>query len=103
MIWAILRQWRMIATTVALAGLFYGGWWLRGYVERVDDLRAFNAALRDDLQAARQTADVMRAHYARQDDTVKRLQTLDDDINSVEGRDAPLSPYLDNASRRLWP
>lgn len=103
MIWAILRHWRLIACAAALAGAFYGGYALCLHLWRVDDLRASNAALRDDLQAAHQTAEVMRAHYARQDDTVKRLKTLTDDINSVEGRDAPLSPYLDNASRRLWP
>jgi cell division protein FtsB len=103
MIWAILRHWRLVVATAALAGLFYGGWWARGYVERVDDLRASNAALREDLMAARQTAEVMRAHYDRQEKTRQTLKALADEINSVKGRNAPLPPYLDNSAGKLWP
>lgn len=102
MIWA-LRQWRLIACAAALAGAFYGGYALCLHLWHVDDLRASEAAARAEVLALRQTAEVMRAHYARQEKTRQALQALADDINSVEGRDAPLSPYLDNSAGKLWP
>lgn len=102
MIWA-LRNLRFIAAVAALAGLLYGPWWLRGYVEKIDDLRASNAALMADLKAARETADVMRAHNARLDKEAAARAKLIDHLKSMEGQDAPLSDLLSAAAAGLWP
>ena len=99
----LLQYWRLIATVAVLAGSIYGGWWLRGYVERVDDLRASNATLRKDLQAAHQTAEVMRAHHARMQREAADYTAVLEALNKMDGQNAPLSDLLRATAGRLWP
>lgn len=96
-------NWRVLATLGALAGLFYGGWAVRGYVERADDLRAAVASLQSDLASERKTALAVRKYYAERDAIKDSLDAQAREFQSMEGRDAPLSDHLRGVAGRLWP
>lgn len=99
LVW-IGRHWRGVAFAALLTSVAWGGWYARGRVERVADMRAMIAQQEEALRTAKQTADVLRAHNKRQ---TELLQTMSDLEKEIGASDAPLSPYLANAARRLWP
>ena len=51
---------------------------------------------------AEETARVHRAHLARAADQARRFDTIRNELQSMEGRDAPLSPLLRATAERLW-
>lgn len=95
MIWA-LRHWRVLAVLGALSGLFYGGWYVRGYVERASDMRA-------QLAAERKAAVAALKYYAERDVMDHALDEQAREFSQMEGRDARLSNHLRHAAERLWP
>lgn len=70
-----------------------------------DDLRETEARLgAAEAELARQaeTARIHRAHLDRAADEAREWQALSNDLQQMEGRDAPLSPLLAATADRLW-
>ena len=54
-------------------------------------------------QQALESARVHRAHLARAADQARQFDLIRNDLQKMEGRDAPLSPLLRATAERLWP
>ncbi|AZB54422.1 hypothetical protein EBL89_03460 [Cereibacter sphaeroides] len=93
---------RYIAMVALVVALVLGGlaWhWQRQATALAADLVSARAQL-----AQRAEADaVHRAYIARLEEERARWGDLTRDLQSMEGRDAPLSDHLGRAARRLWP
>lgn len=87
----------LLALLLAAGG--WGWWQHRRAVAALDRADAAEAQVGAYQEAAR-----MRA---KQDAVLADLRAdaaaLDNDLQSMEGADAPLSDYLDDAAGRLWP
>jgi hypothetical protein len=95
------------AALAALALLVALTLWQRGQLvqaaARIDAMtRELATAAAIQAQQA-EAAAVHRAHIARLTAEAAAWADLTNDLQSMEGRDAPLSDHLRNASRRLWP
>ncbi|MEP0155271.1 MAG: hypothetical protein ABJE81_11380 [Pseudophaeobacter sp.] len=95
---------------LALVGVLAGLVWFVGdaFNDRTR-LRAELAAVQSDLAAAQaslqqaaETARIHRAHLDRAADEARAWGALSDDLQQMEGRDAPLSPLLAATARRLF-
>ncbi|OED46370.1 hypothetical protein AB838_20400 [Rhodobacteraceae bacterium (ex Bugula neritina AB1)] len=96
--------------TIALAAILAGAvWWVTNmFWERVQlrsDLEAAQSDLREaraELLQAAETARIHRAHLARAADRAREWDALSNDLEMMEGRDAPLSPLLSATAERLY-
>ena len=106
-LWAwVLRNLPGLALVGGLAGVV----WLIG--DAFNDrtlLRSELAALRSDLAAAQatleqaaETARIHRAHLGRAAEAARSWVALSNDLQQMEGRDAPLSPLLVATAERLF-
>jgi hypothetical protein len=66
-------------------------------------LRAELATTAAALAQVEEAARVHRAHLKRLDQLTADSAATRNDLITMEGADAPLSPYLRAASGRLWP
>ncbi|WP_143542815.1 hypothetical protein [Cereibacter azotoformans] len=93
---------KYLALAGLLTALVFGAlaWhWQRQAAGLAADLATARAQL-----AQRAEADaVHRAYIARLEEERARWGDLTRDLQSMEGRDAPLSDHLGRAARRLWP
>lgn len=76
----------------------------------IADLTAENAAVTRDLAVERayraqaeEAAAVHRAHIKRLEREAVEWAELTRDLQSMEGRDAPLSDHMRDAAGRVWP
>ncbi|MCD9148529.1 hypothetical protein [Pseudophaeobacter flagellatus] len=102
----ILRNLPGIALVAVLAG---GVWSVADAFQDRARLRADLAATRSDLtraqatlQQAAETARIHRAHLDRAADEARQWSALSNDLQQMEGRDAPLSPLLAATAQRLF-
>ncbi|MEQ3680105.1 hypothetical protein [Pseudophaeobacter sp.] len=106
-LWAwVLRNLPGIALVAVLAGAV----WIVGdaFNDRTR-LRGELAAVQSDLAAAQaileqaaETARIHRAHLARAADEARAWVALSNELQNMEGRDAPLSPLLAATAGRLF-
>lgn len=97
-------------TVLAGASLVVSGiWWLLDLSADRHSLRADLARAQRDLSTARaslaraqEAARIHRAHLARAADEARRWSDLSNDLQQMEGRDAPLSPLLAATAQRLY-
>jgi hypothetical protein len=95
------------AALLILAG--FAAWALLERQARIG-LRAELELVRSDLNVAQaaiaQAAEAARVHRVYLDRAAQRDQEwakLEAELRSLDGRDAPLSPFLRSAAERLWP
>jgi hypothetical protein len=95
-----------IALVAVLAGVV---WTVADAFQDRARLRADLAATRSDLATAQaslhqaaETARIHRAHLDRAADEARAWVALSDDLQNMEGRDAPLSPLLGATAQRLF-
>ncbi|WIY25107.1 hypothetical protein [Parasedimentitalea psychrophila] len=84
--------------------------WLVNLVQDRTQLQADLVAVKIEVATARvaqqQALDVARfhrAHLARAADQARQFDAIRNDLQEMEGRDAPLSPLLRATAERLWP
>ena len=102
----VLRNLPGIALVAVLAGVV---WTIGAAFQDRTRLRAELAATQVDLataqatlQQAAETARIHRAHLDRAADEARAWVALSDDLQNMEGRDAPLSPLLSATADRLF-
>ena len=95
-----------LALVAVLAGVV---WTVASAFQDRARLRGELAAVQSDLattqaslQQAAETARIHRAHLDRAADEARAWVALSDDLQQMEGRDAPLSPLLAATARRLF-
>jgi hypothetical protein len=98
---------RIAAIAIAFLGLLSWALWLRGAAidaraEAAAVTRELNTA-RADLAMAAEANRVHRAHIKRLEAQEAEWDALSRELQSMEGRDAPLSDHLRAAAGRLWP
>jgi hypothetical protein len=106
-IWGwVLRNLPGIALVAVLAGVV---WTVADAFQDRSRLRVELAASQADLataqaslQQAAETARIHRAHLDRAADEARAWVALSDDLQNMEGRDAPLSPLLAATAGRLF-
>lgn len=86
----------MVAALIVSAGLAW--WWHDRAVEMGADLARANARVAQFETAAA----VHRAHIERLERDAATWAEIETDLQSMEGRDAPLSDHLRRAANRLW-
>jgi hypothetical protein len=98
---------RLAATALAFAALLSWALWLRG---QAIDARAEAATLsralagaRAELAMAAEANRVHRAHIKRLEAQEAEWDAFARELQSMEGRDAPLSDHLRAVAGRLWP
>lgn len=97
-------------TTLALALVLTGaGGWLWTLISDRNQLRIDLSAARITIATAKlaqeqaeQAARVHRAHLARAADQARQFDVIRNDLQLLEGRDAPLSPLLSATADRLF-
>lgn len=91
---------------LAAGALASAVWLVRDYARDKAALRlerAARIAAEASLERAEEAAEVHRAHLARAEDQLRALQDIRNELQQMEGRDAPLSPLLRTTADRLWP
>ncbi|ULB08758.1 hypothetical protein ORIO_02250 [Cereibacter azotoformans] len=93
---------RLVVVAPLIAALGLGGlaWY---YHQRAAALATDLAAARAQLAQRAEADAVHRAYITRLEEERARWGNLTRDLQSMEGRDAPLSDHLGRAARRLWP
>jgi len=96
-----------LAAALALAlGLAAALWWLsarnNALTSQVASLRVSVASAQHALKQAETAAAVHRAYLARAEVDAERWRAVQNDLQSMEGRDAPLSPLLRTTAERLF-
>jgi hypothetical protein len=103
----VIRLYLAAGVAGLIACLAIWGLWQRGgKIEALADAAYLRGELRTAtlaLEQAREAARVHRAYLDRLEGENARWTALEADLNAMEGRDAPLSPYLRAASERLYP
>ncbi|WP_321831295.1 hypothetical protein [Thalassovita sp.] len=101
-----MGRYALAAALAVVLALFAALWWLSA---RNDALTAEVAALRVSvasaqhaLEQAETAAAVHRAYLARAEADAERWRAVQNDLQSMEGRDAPLSPLLRTTAQRLF-
>ena len=105
-LWAwVLRNLPGLALVAVLAGAV---WFVSDAVNDRARLRAELSAVQSDLTAAQatveqaaETARIHRAHLDRAANEARGWVALSNDLQQMEGRDAPLSPLLAVTAERL--
>ena len=102
----VLRNLPGLALVAGLAGVV---WFIGDAFNDRSRLRAELAAARSDLATARatleqaaETARIHRAHLTRAADEARGWVAISNDLQSMEGRHAPLSPLLAATADRLF-
>ena len=102
----ILRHQPKMALIGALAGAV---WFVTDAVRDRSQLRADLATMQQDLTTARaqlqqaaEIAQVHRAHLDRAANEARHWRVLSNDLERMEGRNAPLSPLLAATADRLF-
>ncbi|MEP1494398.1 hypothetical protein [Pseudophaeobacter sp.] len=102
----LLRHLPGIALVAVLAGVV---WFIGDAFNDRTRLRGELAAVQSDLataqaslQQAAETARIHRAHLDRAADEARQWSALSNDLQNMEGRDAPLSPLLAATAGRLF-
>ncbi len=106
-IWGwVLRHLPGLALVAVLAGVV---WTIGAAFQDRTRLRAELAATQADLATAQaileqaaETARIHRAHLDRAADEARQWSALTNDLQNMEGRDAPLSPLLAATAGRLF-
>lgn len=88
-----------VALALALALGVWGAWQHR----RADAATERAAAAESLVLGYKEAAKMRAAQDARQARLRTEAASLDHDLNSMEGGDAPLSGYLSGAAGKLWP
>ena len=95
----------LVLTVLVVAGI----WWLVSLVQERTQLLGDLAAAKIEIgiaevaqQEALETARVHRAHLARAADQARQFDAIRNDLQTLEGRNAPLSPLLRATAERLW-
>ena len=95
---------------IALVGALAAAVWaVAGAFQDRSRLRVDLALVQSDLSAAQaviaqaaETARIHRAHLDRAADEVRAWVALSNDLQNMEGRDAPLSPLLSATAERMF-
>ncbi|MEP0155209.1 hypothetical protein [Pseudophaeobacter sp.] len=102
----VLRNLPGLALVAVLAGVV---WFVGDAFNDRTRLRGELAAVQSDLATAQatleqaaETARIHRAHLDRAADEARAWVALSNDLQSMEGRDAPLSPLLSATADRLF-
>ena len=102
----LLRNLPLIALVGALAGVV---WYVGDAFRDRRQLRTDLAVMKKDLQSAKaelalaaETARIHRAHLDRAANEARQWQAVSNDLQLMEGRDAPLSPLLAATADRLF-
>ncbi len=106
-LWAwVLRNLPLLALVGVLAG---AGWLVRDAFNDRTRLRSELAAARSELKAAQasllqaeETARIHRAHLDRAAEEARGWVAISNDLQSMNGRHAPLSPLLSATADRLF-
>ena len=106
-LWAwVLRNLPGLALVGVLAGMV---WFVGDAVNDRTRLRGELAAVQTDLASAQatleqaaETARIHRAHLGRAAEAARSWVALSNDLQQMEGRDAPLSPLLSDTADRLF-
>ena len=96
---------RLLLAGSAVLAIFAGiqSYRLQGVQMEMSTLAADLDAQRAVNQAAAEAAAIHRAHIERLELAEQQWDALERDLQSIGGRDAPLSDNLAAAARRLWP
>jgi hypothetical protein len=86
-----------------------GIWWLVNLVQERTQLQGELAAAKIEISTAKvaqeqaeEATRVHRAHLARAADQARQFDAIRNDLQTMEGRDAPLSPLLRATVEQLW-
>lgn len=66
-------------------------------------LRADISHAQAELEAQKIANAAKEAHLKRMAADAEKWGAIEQDLQTMEGHDAPLSPYLSGAARRVWP
>ena len=77
--------------------------WTRILSSQLSNLRIELAAAEAEVDQARQAVQVQREHLKRLETERVKWDAIESELESMEGRDAPLSPLLRSTADRLWP
>jgi hypothetical protein len=102
----VMGRYLIPATLTALLGLASALWWMTGQRDAaLDDAARLKTELATAtlfIENARAAAIVHRAHIDRLAREAAETTALLNDLETLEGQDAPLSPLLDATADRLW-
>ena len=90
----------LVASLVITLGLFA---WTRILSGQLSSLRIELVAAKAEVDQARQAVQVQREHLKRLETERVKWDAIENELESMEGRDAPLSPFLRSTADRLWP
>ncbi len=100
---------RLLPTALALLALGAALWWLLAVVQEraalrleLREARLEVLSARAALEQAEEAARVHRAYLSRLEAERLRWTEIERELQSMEGRDAPLSPLLQSAADRLF-
>jgi Tfp pilus assembly protein PilN len=99
-----MNRWAIIAVAFAVVAA-WGFWQRSGWVSakaEADRLSTELSTTKAALAQVEEAARVHRAHLARRERLDQAAADTRNDLATMEGGDAPLSPYLRAASDRLW-
>lgn len=103
----MIRAYLAAGAVVLVAALAAWGYQQRATNARltaqIEALQVAVASAEAERQRAAQARDIAQAHYLRMAKEAEDWADLTRDLQTMEGRDAPLSDHLRGAARRLWP
>ncbi|MEP4038902.1 MULTISPECIES: hypothetical protein [unclassified Pseudophaeobacter] len=106
LVW-LLRNLPMLAVGLACSLLVFGGMKLLGdrgqLAAKLEQAQRQLTAALVELERAEEAARVHRAHLARAAEEERRWILITNDLQQMEGQDAPLSPLLGHTAERLYP
>lgn len=103
----MIRIYFLAAAALLIAGLTSWGLMQRAanarLTSQVAALEVAVASAEAERQRAAQARDIAQAHYLRMAKEAEDWAGLSRELQTMEGRDAPLSDHLRSAAGRLWP
>jgi len=101
-----VSRYGLAAALAVVLALCAALWWLSArndaLTAQVASLRVSVASAQHALEQAETAAAVHRAYLARAEADAERWRAIQNDLQSMEGRDAPLSPLLRATAERLF-
>lgn len=101
-----MSRYAFAAALAAVLALCAALWWLsarnNALTSQVASLRVSVVSAQHALKQAETAAAVHRAYLARAEADAERWRAVQNDLQSMEGRDAPLSPLLRTTAERLF-
>jgi len=85
----------LIAALIAAALL-----WIQ--TERLQRAQAMTRAQAAEIEGYREAASILADYAARRDESARQNADLARELQSMDGRDAPLSDHLRGAAGRVW-